>query len=142
MSTQTSRVLIHASAKKVWDAITKPELVKQWQYGSDLLTDWQIGSEIRFHSEWDGNVYEQWGEVLGFEPYKLIKYTLFAPRPDLEDKPENYFIMSYTLIEEGNEILLIIEQNDNRPGTTHQESQGEEGQTILAVLKDVAESVF
>ncbi|CAH1058012.1 MULTISPECIES: SRPBCC family protein [Paenibacillus] len=140
MSTQTSRVLIQASAKKVWDVITKPELVKLWQYGSDLITDWQIGSEIRFHSEWEGNIYEQWGRVLEFEPYKLIKYTLFAPRPGLEDKPENCFIMSYTLTEDGNEILLTIEQNDNRQGTNHQESQDDEGQSVLSVLKDIAES--
>jgi hypothetical protein len=74
---------------RVWDAVTKPEWVKQWQYGSDLITDWHIGSEIRFRTKWEGNVYEQWGTVLEFAPYHSLRYSLFAPRPGLEDTPEN-----------------------------------------------------
>jgi uncharacterized protein YndB with AHSA1/START domain len=140
MSTHTSRIMIHAPANRVWDAITKPELVKQWQYGSDLLTDWQVGSDIRFHSEWEGKVFEQWGKVLDVVPYKLIRYTLFAPRPGLEDKPENYFVMSYVLNEEGNNTLLAIEQNDNRPETGVQESHDDDGQSVLSALKSIAEA--
>ncbi|SEC35910.1 SRPBCC family protein [Paenibacillus sp. GP183] len=121
-------------------ALTKPELVKQWQYGSDLLTDWQVGSDIRFHSEWEGTVYEQWGKVLEMVQYNRIKYTLFAPRPGLEDKPENYFVMSYVLNEEGNNTLLTIEQNDNRPEAGVQESNGDDGQSVLSALKSIVEA--
>ena len=79
------------------DTLTKPALVKLWQYGSDLITNWEVGSIIRFRTEWEGKVFEQWGEVLEVKPPELLKYSLFAPRPGLEDKPENYFIMSYVL---------------------------------------------
>jgi len=64
-----SRITIHAPVSKVWDVITKPELVKQWQYGSILTTDWKVGSDIRFHSEWQGSVYEQWGAPTSFRLY-------------------------------------------------------------------------
>ncbi len=140
MATSISRITIHAPAYKVWDVLTKPELVKQWQYGSDLLTDWQVGSDIRFHSVWEDNVYEQWGKVLEVVPDKLIKYSLFAPRPGLEDKPENYFVMSYVLNEQGNHTLLSIEQTDNRPETGVQESGEDEENAVLSALKSLAES--
>ncbi|MFC5651172.1 SRPBCC family protein [Paenibacillus solisilvae] len=140
MSTNTSRIMIQASANRVWDALTKPELVKQWQYGSDLITDWQVGSDIRFSSEWEGVVYEQWGKVLEVVPFSLLRYSLFAPRPGLEDKPENYFIMSYVLNEEENRTLLTIEQQDNRPETGTQESNEDESQSVLSALKAIVEA--
>ena len=75
----------------------KPEFVKLWQYGSDLLTTWEVGSEIKFRTEWEDKVYEQRGKFLEVRLNEIVKYSLFAPRPNLEDKPENYFIMSYVL---------------------------------------------
>src|SRR6185436_10736137 len=123
MATNISTIFIKAPVQKVWDAITKPELVKQWQYGSDLITDWKVGNDIRFRTEWQGKVFEQWGKVLEIQPNRLVKYSLFAPGPDREDKPENYFIMSYVLTDEDNHIKLQIIQEDNRPGAVQQEPQ-------------------
>ncbi|MBP0723719.1 SRPBCC domain-containing protein [Bacillus sp. RG28] len=140
MAKNISKVTINAPAKKVWDALTKPELVKQWQYGSNLITDWKVDSDILFRSEWEGNVYEQWGKVLEVVPHELIKYSLFAPRPGLEDKPENYFVMSYILNEKEGITLLAIEQDDNRPGAGVEESIDEDEQSVLTVLKKLVEA--
>ena len=62
MVKHTSRVTIKATAANVWATLPEPELVKQWQYGSELFTDWRVGSEIRFRSQWQGQIYEQWGK--------------------------------------------------------------------------------
>jgi len=139
MATNISTIHINAPIHKVWDALVVPAIVKQWQFGSDLITDWKIGSSIRFHSVWQGKVYEQWGKVLEVQPNKLVKYSLFAPRPDLQDKPENYFIMSYILTDENTHIKLDIIQEDNRPGAVQEKPQGEEN-PVLQMLKKVAES--
>ncbi len=138
MATNISTINIKASAKKVWDALTKPELVKQWQYGSDLITDWKVGSDIKFKTEWQGTIYEQWGKIIEFLPYQKIIYNLYAPRPDLEDKSENYFIMSYILYEEDANTRLEIIQEDNRPGAVQENLQGEEN-PVLSSLKSLAE---
>ena len=139
MATNISTIFVKAPIQKVWDALTKPEFVKQWQYGSDILTDWTVGNDIRFRTEWDGKVFEQWGKVLEVLPNKKIKYSLFAPRPDLEDKPENYFVMSYDLNEEEGQIKVTITQEDNRPGAKQEEPQGEEN-PVLGGLKSLIES--
>jgi len=139
MATNISTIKINASKQKVWDTITKAELVKRWQYGSDLLTTWEPGSDIKFRTEWEDKVFEQWGKVLEVRPTEIIKYSLFAPRPDLDDKPENYFIMSYVLTEENGKTKLEIIQEDNRPNAVQEEPQGEEN-PVLRSLKEVAES--
>ena len=139
MATNISTIALDAPIQKVWNALTQPTLVKQWQYGSDLITDWIVGNEIRFRNEWEGQVFEQWGTVLEVIPNQKIKYSLFFPRPELENKPENYFIMSYILTEENQKVKLEILQEDNRPGAIQEEPQGEEN-PILQGLKALIES--
>ncbi len=139
MPVNISTIKINASIQKVWDTITKPELVKLWQFGSDLLTTWEPGSDIKFRTEWEGKVFEQWGTVLEVRPTEFVKYNLFASRPGLEDKPENYFIMSYILTEQGRQTKLEIIQDDNRPGVVQEEPQGAEN-PVLKALKERAES--
>jgi uncharacterized protein YndB with AHSA1/START domain len=139
MATNISTIHINAPLQKVWDILTKPEHVKQWQYGSELTTDWKPGSDIRFKTEWQGKIFEQWGKVLEVRLNESIKYSLFAPRPGLEDKPENYFEMNYLLTTDNGKTKLEIIQIDNRPGAVQEKPQGEEN-PILQGLKQLAEA--
>jgi uncharacterized protein YndB with AHSA1/START domain len=139
MATNISIIRINASTQKVWETVTKPEMVKLWQFGSDLITTWKVGSEIKFVTKWEGQIFEQWGKILEVRENELLKYSLFAPRPDLEDKPENYLIMSYVLTKENGNTKLEIIQEDNRPNAVQKEQQGEEN-PILQSLKEIAET--
>jgi uncharacterized protein YndB with AHSA1/START domain len=138
MATNISAVTINAPIAKVWEALTQPELVKKWQFGSDLVTDWKVGSDIRFKNEWEGEIFEQWGKILAFTPYEIISYTLFFPGPGLEDKPENYFVMNYLLSDDGGIVTLVINQEDNRPGSAQDAPNGEEN-AVLKELKKLLE---
>ncbi|MDQ6840619.1 MAG: SRPBCC domain-containing protein [Actinomycetota bacterium] len=69
----TSKAHIEARPGTVWAVVTEPEHVKQWQYGSMLVTDWSVGSPIRFTSEWEGQTFEQWGTVLLVDPPSQLR---------------------------------------------------------------------
>lgn len=138
MKITDSNVTILAPAHKVWLALTVPELVKKWQYGSDLLTTWKPGSPIVFRNEWNGQVFEQKGTVLEFTPTSRVKYSLFFPRPDLEDIPENHFFMTYELIESAGVTSLLFRQEDPRPAT-EATGGGEDGPDVLSDLKKLVE---
>ena len=139
MAINISTIKINASKQRVWDTLTDPALVKLWQYGSDLITNWEIGSDIKFRTEWEGKIFEQWGKVLEMRQNELIQYSLFAPRPGLDDKPENYFIMKYVLTGGGEQTKLEIIQEDNRPNAVQESPQGEEN-PVLQSLKKIAEA--
>ncbi|MDE3252405.1 MAG: SRPBCC domain-containing protein, partial [Bacteroidota bacterium] len=115
------------------------EKVKLWQFGSDLLTSWEVGTDITFVTKWGDQVFKQWGKVLAIQPNEYISYSLFAPRPDLEDRPENYFIMNYVLTRKSGQTLLEIIQDDNRPNAVQEEPQGEEN-PVLQALKNLIEN--
>jgi len=135
-----SSIRIEAPRRTVWSVVTEPAYVKQWQYGSDLQVVWTVGSPIRFTSEWQGKTLEQWGTVLLVDAPNRLAYSLFAPRPDLEDKPENYFTMTYVLDDDEGATTLTILQEDPRLGA--QDTDGEaDDNPVLAALKTLAESV-
>ena len=139
MKISNSTVKILAPAKKVWLALTSPGLVKQWQYGSDLLTTWEVGTSIVFRNEWNGQVFEQKGTVLEFSPESRLKYSLFFPRPDLQDIPENYFFMTYELAESDGTTSLLVRQEDPRTSALDESSGGDDGPDVLSHLKELVE---
>jgi uncharacterized protein YndB with AHSA1/START domain len=140
MPTNISTIHARSTIQKVWDALTQPEQVKKWQYGSDVITDWKPGSEVRFRTVWEGKVFEQWGKIQDVIPGKLIRYSLFAPNPGLDDLPENYFMMSYVLTPESEGVVkLEIIQEDNRPTSGHHEEGNDEENPVLLALKNLVE---
>jgi uncharacterized protein YndB with AHSA1/START domain len=139
VKTTDSTVKILAPAKKVWLALTSPGLVKQWQYGSDLLTTWEVGTSIVFRNEWNGQVFEQKGAIVEFSPESRLKYSLFFPRPGVEDIPENYFLMTYELTESDGSTSLLVRQEDPRASTPDESLGANDGPDVLSLLKELVE---
>jgi uncharacterized protein YndB with AHSA1/START domain len=103
---------IKAPKSKVWEALTKPEIVKQYFFGSNLITDWKVGSKIRWTGEWEGKTYEDKGTVLQNEPEKILKYNYWSNFSNQPDLPENYQTITYRIKEgKGKTILDIIQEN-------------------------------
>ena len=136
MATHTADIKINASTQKVFAALTKPELIKLWQYDRVLTTKWTTGSEIKFTTAADGKLFEQWGTVLEVRPNELIKYNLFTPLPGLEDMIENYSVTSYVLTSDHGQTKVEIIQEDNRSGGFTPVSL----KPILVKLKKVVET--
>ncbi len=100
----------------------------------------RLCSQIRFVCEWEGQTFEQWGTVVHVDAPDRVAYSLFAPRPDLEDKPESYFTMSYIFDGDEGATTLTILHEDPRPGA-EDTVEDEVDNPVLAALKTLAESV-
>ena len=114
---------INAPTSKVWDALTKPDLIKQYMFGTQVTTDWKVGSPITYKGEWNGKAYEDKGKVLQIEPDKLLVSTFWSSLSGLTDIPENYKTVSYELSAEGRGTNLTITQdnNDSQEEANHSE---------------------
>jgi len=104
---------INAPASKVWDALTKPEQIKQYLFGTEVTTDWQVGSPITYKGEWKGKAYEDKGRVLEIEPRKRLVSTFWSALAGLPDTPENYKTVGYELSPVGDGTRLTITQDNN-----------------------------
>ena len=88
---------VNAPPEVVWKALTDPDLMRQYLFGTQTITDWKVGSPIRWKGEWQGMQYEDKGRILEIEPAKLLRYTYWSSLSGKEDKPENYKKVSFEL---------------------------------------------
>jgi uncharacterized protein YndB with AHSA1/START domain len=102
---------IHAPIEKVWEGLTNPELVKQYFFGTQLVTTWQPQTPIYFRGEWDGKAYEDKGIVLKFVPHKILEYDYLSSWSNLGDRPENYQIITYRVKSKADSTVFTIAQN-------------------------------
>lgn len=91
-------VVIDSNIGRVWKVLTDPELIKEYLYGTETITDWKTGSEIVFQGEYQGHKYRDHGKILTNTHEKEISYSYWSGFSGLEDKPENYSTVTYRLI--------------------------------------------
>lgn len=138
-SIATATTTINAPASRVWDALTKPEQIKQYMFGTEVTTDWKVGSPITYKGEWKGKSYEDKGKVLEVEPGKRLVSTFWSALAGLPDKPENYKKVGYELAPAGDKTTLTITQDNN--ATQEEANEAEKNwHTVLDGIKKLVES--
>jgi len=106
-------ITINAPAARVWDALTQPELIKRYLFGTQVTTDWRVGSPIGYEGTWEGKAYRDKGKVLQVEPGELLVSTFWSSLSGLPDVPENYQTVRYELSTEGSGTRLTVSQDNN-----------------------------
>lgn len=129
---------IEASPERVWSALTDPAEVKQYFFGTDLVTDWQVGGAVFWRGEWEGKPYEDKGEVLTVDAPHLLRMTHFSPMTGQPDAPENYHTLSYELTSTGTTTRVSLRQ-DNNADQAEADRATETWQALLAGLKEHVE---
>jgi uncharacterized protein YndB with AHSA1/START domain len=131
-------IVVNASREKVWDALTKPGLVKQYFFGTNLVTDWTVGSALFFRGEWNGKAYEDRGTVLSFEPMRNLSFNYWSSFTGLEDKPELRQIIRYGLEDTSNGVLVTVDQS-NVDTQEHADHGAKNWQGVLEAMKKLVE---
>lgn len=137
--TARATATVHAPISKVWQSLVNPEIIKQYLFDTEVVTDWQVGSPIVYKGIWQGKPFVDKGEILKIEPERLLMSTHWSPLSGVPDTPENYHTVTYTLSENGDSTEVTITQDNN---STEQEKDHSESnwETVLAGMKKLLES--
>jgi uncharacterized protein YndB with AHSA1/START domain len=74
---------LRTTAEKLWEAITRPELTRLYYHGTEVESDFQVGSRIDYMHEKDGQrVSALTGEILEVEPGRRLVHTFSFPSND------------------------------------------------------------
>lgn len=116
------KTTINASVEKVWDALTNPEIVKQYFFGTELISTWKVGQDIVYQGEWEGTKYKDSGKILEYVQNEKVVFSYFSSWTQKENTPENHLWISYVLkqIENGTE-LIISQTNYDAETAKHSE---------------------
>ncbi len=135
----TVSTLVHAPASKVWAALTDPDQIQQYLFGTRAATDWQVGSPITWKGEWQGKTYEDKGTILQVVPERLIQTTYWSSMAGLPDTPENYKKVTYELepVKDGTRLTIIQDNNRSEEDRAHSEQNWK---AVLAGIKNLVEA--
>lgn len=136
--TARASTTIQAPASRVWEALTEPELIKQYLFGSEVVTDWKVGSPIYYRGMWQGRAFEDKGTVLEVEPNQRLVSTHWSPLSGVPDVPENYHTVTYLLDEHDGNTDMTILQDHNASEEEKQHSE-QNWRMVLDGLKKLVE---
>jgi uncharacterized protein YndB with AHSA1/START domain len=136
--TAKATTTINAPVSKVWQALVNPEIIKQYLFDTDVISDWKVGSPIIYRGEWEGKLFEDKGEILAIEPEKVLKSTHWSPLSGVPDRPENYHTVTYTLSEKGDSTEVTITQDNNASEEENAHSE-KNWKTVLDGMKKLLE---
>jgi uncharacterized protein YndB with AHSA1/START domain len=135
----TAETDIRAPRSAVWRALTDPDEIEKYMFGSRVETDWKPGSRITWKGEYEGKKYEDKGEVLEVERERRLKLTHFSPTSGDEDVPENYHTLMYELEESDGKTHVSLSQDNNKSEEAAEHSRANWGR-MLSGLKEVVEA--
>ena len=135
----TAETDIDAPRSKVWRALTDPDQIQKYMFGSSVETDWKPGSPITWKGDYEGKKYEDKGEILEVEHERRLKLTHFSPLSGDEDAPENYHTLLYDLEDNDGRTHVSLSQDNNKSEEAAEHSQAN-WERMLAGLKEVVEA--
>ena len=118
----TASILTEASREKVWEALTDPDEIKQYMFGTTVKSGWRAGDPISWKGEWEGKPYEDTGKILLAEPEHSLHYTHYSPLSG-PDTPENHHTVKIDLTseEKATRITLTQDHNGSEQAKAHSE---------------------
>ena len=135
----SAQIHINAPREKVWEALTTPEIIKKYFFGTNAISDWKAGSPLLFRGEWQGKTYEDKGTILASDKPRLFSYSYWSSMSGIEDKPENYVDVVYRLEESGKGTDLTVTQS-NVPSEEMKDHSEQNWKMVLEGLKKVVEA--
>ncbi|MDR6972507.1 SRPBCC family protein [Leifsonia shinshuensis] len=137
-TTARADIRIDASRERLWQALTDPDTISRFLFGSRVETDWRPGSPIVYHGEWEGKPYEDKGVILEIEPEDRLVTSYYSPLSGKPDVPDSYQTVSYLLTDDGAATRVTITQ-DGCADEADAERMAANWGAVLESLKSVVE---
>ncbi len=132
-------ITINTPIAKVWEALVNPDMIKQYMFGTNVVTDWKEGSPIVWKGEWQGKAYQDKGTILKIDQERVLQYSHFSPFSGQPDVPENYHSVTIELSGQGRQTNVSLAQDNNATEQDREHSE-KNWQLMLEGLKKLLES--
>jgi uncharacterized protein YndB with AHSA1/START domain len=135
----TQSITIGAPVDRVWNALTNPDMIRQYLFGTEAVSDWKEGSPIIYRGEWQGKAYEDKGMVVKVVPETYLETTYWSGLEGHPDLPENYKRVIYKLVTEksGTRVTVTQENNASKEEKSHSEQNWK---MVLEGMKRILET--
>jgi uncharacterized protein YndB with AHSA1/START domain len=137
-------ITINADVGKVWEALTKPDMIKKYMQGIEIVSDWKVGSTILWiETLKEGEMIQGKGSIEKIEVRKLLQFTTLDMNAQYSDVPSNYVQATYELTPKLGKTVLSITQGDYsrvEDGNKRFNESNENWNQTLSALKQFIEN--
>lgn len=131
-------ITINTNISIVWDALINPDVIREYFFGTEAVSTWEVGEPILFRGIWDGKSYEDKGIIKKNETEKEFQYTYWSSFSGTDDTPENYATITYKVERDGKQTKLTVVQGSFK--TEEQKEHSKQNWTmVLENLKSILE---
>jgi uncharacterized protein YndB with AHSA1/START domain len=130
---------IQAPLSRVWNALVNPEIIRKYMFGTHVISDWKVGSQIIWKGEWNGKSYTDKGEILQMTEGKLLQYSHFSPLSGIPETRENFHVVTIQLKDKNNKVEVELSQDNNETEESRDHSQ-KNWEAMLKNLKEILET--
>jgi uncharacterized protein YndB with AHSA1/START domain len=128
---------IRTTPQKLWDALTKPEFIKQYWFNMTQESEWKAGASWKMLFS-DGRIADV-GEVLEIDPpRRLVLKWANEFRPELKDEGPTRCV--YDLEQDGDVMRLTITHTSERDGAKVIDAVASGWPRVLSSLKSLLET--
>ncbi len=129
-------VELRADPATVWNALTNPDLTKQYFFGCEALSDWKVGSVLDYRCEVDGSkIAVVTGEIRAIDPLRYLEHTCRGVQDAVESEET---VVTYTLTATDAGTQLSVTQGEFTDESKF-DQHGASWDHVLAGLKALVE---
>ncbi|HET7712077.1 MAG TPA: SRPBCC family protein [Thermoanaerobaculia bacterium] len=128
---------IKTTPEKVWNAMTDPEMTKQYRFGTHAESDWKAGSPWRMIGG-DGQTLDSGEIVESHPPHRLVIKWRNEWRPEF--RAEGYSRCTFEIEPEGNATKLTVRHVMDKTPSPFIEAVADGWSRTLSNLKSLLET--
>lgn len=128
-------VAVDASAADAWAALTDPDTVRRYYFGTAPRTTWEVGSQIQFVDD-DGDP-QIIGEVLEFEPPTRLAHTFVAT---WYGEPDDQGSLHWEITPAGDGCRITLIHRGAKADTREGSETADGSRELIEALKVLLES--
>ena len=130
---------IAAPTSEVWNALVSPAAIRQYMFGTEVVSTWKKGSPITWQGEWEGKHYKDKGVIVDVQRDDAAQVHPLEPERRASDRPENYHTVAIELEDAGDDTRVTLTQDNNESDQARVHSEKNWGM-MLGALKKYLES--
>ncbi len=132
---------IATSAEKVFAAITRPEISRQY-WGHENVSDWQVGSDWAHVRDNDEHTVNLVGKVIAIEPPRrlVVSWANHSQKDDPQDDPQAYSQVTFEIADYDDMVRLTVTHDDLVTGSGMHTGVSKGWPIVLSSMKSFLET--
>jgi len=102
-------IIINSAPEVIFNALTNSDEIIKYYPLNEVVSDWEIGSEVLYKGEVNNNKFTDYGVIKALTPPTKYMYTYWSDNHGTENTTENQITICYNLskAENGTKLELI-----------------------------------